>query len=229
VRETEREAAALLSWDLRQAAIGESAPTTIAANSITLRSPRGVGVICAKHPTLARYGLWKTGGNILATADDSALIFQMGRDNWNALKVTAVGTPAAMGLTACAWPGARPPDVVVEVAVTSKKDTSGIVVGAAYRGFRKVQYGEYQLNSRWWLGRKVGAAPTYEQLTGPLLPPASNGVSFAYYDSLGAVTVDPLQVKTVAFTLRTESYKNTYVGTGYTYQHDSLTTKVAVR
>lgn len=229
VRETEREAAALLSWDLRQSALGESAPTTIAGNSITVRSPRGVGVICAKHPTLARYGLWKTGGNILATADDSALIFQMGRDKWNALKVTAVGTPAAMGVTACAWPGARPPDVVVEVAVTSKKDTSGIVVGAAYRGFRKVQYGEYQLNSRWWLGRKVGAAATYEQLTGPLLPPASNGLSFAYYDSLGAVTADPLQVKTVAFTLRTESYKDTYVGTGYAYQHDSLTTRIAVR
>ncbi|MFL5482764.1 MAG: PilW family protein [Gemmatimonadaceae bacterium] len=229
VRETAREAAALLSWDLRQAALGESSPAVIGANTLTLRSPRGLGVICAKHPTLARYGLWKTGGNILATADDSALIFQMGRDKWTALKVTAVGTPAAMGVTACAWPGARPPDVVIEVAVTSKKDTSGIVVGAAYRGFRKVQYGEYQLNSRWWLGRKVGAAATYEQLTGPLLAPASNGLAFAYYDSLGAVTVDPLKVKAVAFTLRTESYKTTYVGTGYTYQRDSLTTKIALR
>jgi hypothetical protein len=134
-----------------------------------------------------------------------------------------------MGVTACAWPGARPPDVVVEVAVTSKKDTSGIVVGASYRGFRKVQYAEYQLNSRWWLGRKVGAAATYEQLTGPLLAPASNGLTFAYYDSLGAATVDPTQVRTVAFTLRTESYKNTYVGNGYTYQKDSLTTKIALR
>jgi prepilin-type N-terminal cleavage/methylation domain-containing protein len=229
VRETAREAAALLSWDLRQAALGESSPAVIGANTLTLRSPRGLGVICAKHPTLARYALWKTGGNILATADDSALIFQMGRDKWTPLKVTAVGTPAAMGVTACAWPGARPPDVVVEVAVTSKKDTSGIVVGAAYRGFRKVQYGEYQLNSRWWLGRKVGASATYEQLTGPLLAPGANGLAFAYYDSLGAVTVDPLQVKTVAFTLRTESYKSTYVGTGYTYQRDSLTTKIALR
>ena len=229
VRETAREAAALLSWDLRQAGLGESTPAVMGANSITLRSPRGLGVICAKHPTLARYGLWKTGGNILATADDSALIFQMGRDKWTALKVTAVGTPAAMGVAACAWPGARPPDVVVEVAVTSKKDTSGIVVGAAYRGFRKVLYGEYQASSRWWLGRKVGAAATYEQLTGPLLAPASNGLAFTYYDSLGAVTVDPLKVKEVAFTLRTESYKNTYVGTGYTYQRDSLTTKIALR
>ena len=229
VRETAREATALLSWDLRQAALGESSPAVIGANTLALRSPRGVGVICAKHATLARYGLWKTGGNILATADDSALIFQMGRDKWTPLKVTAVGTPAAMGVTACAWPGARPPDVVVEVAVTSKKDTSGIVVGAAYRGFRRVQYGEYQLNSRWWLGRKVGAATTYEQLTGPLLAPASNGLAFDYYDSLGAVTVDPLKVKSVAFTLRTESYKSTYVGTGYTYQRDSLTTKIALR
>lgn len=229
VRETAREAAALLSWDLRQAGFGESAPIAIGANSITLRSPRGLGTICAKHPTLARYALWKSGGNILATVDDSALVYQLGRDKWIPLKVTAVGTPAAMGITACAWPGARPPDVVVEVAVTSKKDTSGILVGAAYRSFRKVQYAEYQLNSRWWLGRKVGAAATYEQLTGPLLAPASNGLSFAYYDSTGAVTANPLLVKAIAFTLRTESYKNTYVGNSYTYQRDSLTTRIALR
>jgi prepilin-type N-terminal cleavage/methylation domain-containing protein len=208
VRETAREATALLSSDLRQASVGGSSPTAIAPNSITLRSSRGLGTVCAKHPTLPRYGLWRTGGNILATADDSALIYQPAREKWVALKVTAVGTPAAMGVAACAWPGARPPDVVVEVAVTSKKDTSGILVGAAYRGYRKVQYAEF---------------------TGPLLAPASNGLEFAYYDSTGAVTANPALVKTVAFTLRTESYKNTYVGTGYTYQRDSLTTKVAFR
>ena len=229
VRETAREATALLSSDLRQASVGGSSPTAIAPNSITLRSSRGLGTVCAKHPTLPRFGLWRTGGNILATADDSALIYQPAREKWVALKVTAVGTPAAMGVAACAWPGARPPDVVVEVAVTSKKDTSGILVGAAYRGYRKVQYAEFQLNTRWWLGRKVGASATYEQLTGPLLAPASNGLEFAYYDSTGAVTANPALVKTVAYTLRTESYKNTYVGTGYTYQRDSLTTKVAFR
>jgi prepilin-type N-terminal cleavage/methylation domain-containing protein len=229
VRETGREAAALLSWDLRQAAVGGSPFVVLGANSVTMRSFRGLGTICAKHAVLARYGLWKTGGNIQATVDDTALVYQMGRGAWNRLKITAVGTPAAMGVTACAWPGARPPDIVVEFAVTATTDTSYIRVGAPFRAFRRVEYAEYQQNSRWWLGRKVGAAASYELLTGPLLAPASNGLAFSYYDANGAVTADPTAVASVAFTLRTESFKNTTVGSGYTYQHDSLTTKVAVR
>jgi prepilin-type N-terminal cleavage/methylation domain-containing protein len=229
IRETSREASALLSWDVRQSAIGGSPLAALGVNSITIRSPRGVGTICAKHPTLARYGLWKSGGNILATTDDSALVYQVGRDIWQALRITAVGTPAAMGVAACAWPGARPPDIVVEFAVAAKTDTSYIKVGAPFRNFRRVQYAEFQLNNRWWLGRKVGAAASYEQLTGPLLAPASNGLAFTYYDTLGAVTANPAAVGTVAITLRTESYKRTYIGNTFDYQRDSLTTKVVLR
>jgi len=229
VRETAREAAALLSWDLRQAAVAGSPFVVMGANTVTVRSPRGLGTICAKHALLARYGLWKTAGNILATVDDTALVYQIGRGGWNKLKITAVGTPVAMGVIACAWPGARPPDVVVEFAVNTGTDTSYIKVGAPFRNFRRVEYAEYQQNSRWWLGRKVGAAASYEKLTGPLLAPAANGLAFAYYDTLGAVTINPAAVGSVAFTLRTESYKNATVGTSFVYQHDSVTTQVAVR
>ncbi|HET9635679.1 MAG TPA: prepilin-type N-terminal cleavage/methylation domain-containing protein [Gemmatimonadaceae bacterium] len=229
VRETSREAAALLSWDLRGAGIGSSTPVAITGNSIAVRSPRGLGTICAKHATLPRYALWRTGGNINATIDDSALVYQVGRDNWSAAKITAAGTPASMGVAACAWPGARAPDIVVELATTVPGDTAFIQVGAPLRAFRQVEYAEYQLNNRWWLGRRVGASATYEQMTGPLLAPASNGLVFTYYDSTGAVTATPSAVNAVAFTLRTESFKSTYVGSGYTYQRDSLTTRVSLR
>jgi len=189
VRETMREAAGLLSWDLRQAAVGGSPFVALGANNLTIRSPRGLGTICAKAPAVAgiqpaRYGLWKTAGNIQATVDDTALVYQIGKGGWNKLKITAVGTPAAMGVTACAWPGARPPDLVVEFAVTTtaglpnKTDTSLIKIGAPFRSFRSVQYAEFQQNGRWWLGRKVGQAASWEQLTGPLLAPGSNGLAF---------------------------------------------------
>lgn len=229
IRETAREAAALLAWDLRQSVVGGSALGAMGTNAVTLRSPRSLGIICAKHPTLARYGLWKTGGNVLASPDDSALVYHLGQDKWIALKINAVGTPAAMGVTACSWPGARAPDIVVEFAVGSQSDTAYIKTGAPFRGFRRVQYAEFELNNRWWLGRRVGAAAAYEQLTGPLVSPAANGLAFAYYDTLGVVTANPANVGTVAFTLRTESFKNTYVGVNYVYQRDSLTTKVALR
>ncbi len=229
VHQTAREAAALLSWDLRQAAVGGSPFAVMGANTVTIRSPRGIGTICGKHATLPRYGLWKTGGNFLATSDDTALVYAVGRDKWSKLKINAVGTPAAMGVTACAWPDARSPDIVVEFVVNTKTDTSYIKVGAPFRSFRPVEYAEYEQNNRWWLGRKVGAAASYELLTGPLFPPSSNGLAFTYYDTLGAATTNTAAVGSVAFTLRIESYKKTTVRSTFDYQRDSLTTKVSVR
>ena len=229
IRDTGRQASSVLAWDLRQSVIGGSPLAAMGANSIALRSPRAVGTICAKHATLPRYGVWKTSGTFLATTADTAVVYAVGRDVWKKLKITAVGTPAAMGVTQCIWPGARPPDVVVEFAVQFKTDTSHIKVGGAIRAFRRVEYGEYQENGRWWLGRRVGSAASWEQLTGPLLAPASNGLTFTYYDTLGAVTVDPGAIGSIEFTLRPESFRKTTVGATQTYQRDSLTTKVAVR
>lgn len=229
VRDTGRQAATLLAWDLRQSAIGGAPFADLGENSVTIRSPRGVGTVCARHVSLPRYGLWKTAGSFAATVDDTAVVYAIGRGQWRALKITAVGTSAAMGVNSCAWAGGRAPEVVVEVAVRQKTDTSWIKVGAPFRSFRRVEYAEYEADNRWWLGRRVGGATSYEQLTGPLLAPSSNGLTFTYYDTLGAVTTDPAAVGSVAFTLRSESYKSTYVGNTYTNQRDSLTTKVSVR
>ena len=229
VRETSRDATGLLAWDLRHAASGQSPLIVMGANTVTLRSPQGLGVICGKHATLARYAVWKTAGTIQATADDSALVYQVGANSWKALRIASVGTPAAMGVAACAWPGARVPDMVIELTVTAPADTALIKIGAPLRNFRRVAYAEYSLNGRWWLGRKVGAAASYEQLTGPLVSPSLNGLQLAYYDSTGAVTADPNKVASIAVTLRMESAQKTYLQTGFDYQHDSLTTRVAVR
>jgi prepilin-type N-terminal cleavage/methylation domain-containing protein len=233
VRETARSASTLLSWDLRHAAAGGSGIVAMTPNSITLRSVRGVGVICAKHPTLPRYALWRTAGRIESAPEDSALILQVGRDRWQRVNVTSVGTPAAMGITACAWPGSRPPDIAIQIAVNpnaalSKSDTINIKVGAPFRAYRRVEYSQYLLDGRWWLGRKVGAATSYEQLTGPLLP--STGLRFTYFDTLGALTATPAAVGTVAFSLNAESYKKVRMSTGlFAYQRDSLATKVLLR
>ena len=228
-RQTSRDATGLLAWDIRHAASGGSPFAAMGTNTVTLRSPQGLGVICAKHPTMARYALWKTAGSIQSTADDSALVYQVDGSTWIALRIAAVGTPAAMGVAACAWPGARVPDMVVELTVTAPADPNDIKVGAPFRDFRRVEYSEYSLNSRWWLGRRIGGATAYEQLTGPLVSPSLNGLQLAYYDSTGAVTTNASKVASVAVTLRTESFKKTYLKTGFDYQRDSLTTRVAVR
>jgi len=225
VRETVRSGATLLAWELRGAATGGSQLATMTADSLTLRAIQGFGIVCAKHATLPRYALWRSGGSIAATSDDSALAY-MGSNQWRRQKISQVGTPSALGVTACAWPGARVPDLVVEVT----GDTSSIVVGASFRAFRTVRYAEYQTSGRWWLGRKVGAAATYDQLTGPLLAPASGGLKFAYYDTLGAVTANAAALGAVGFTVRAQSLKQLHLGPGpLQYQVDSLTTRVALR
>ncbi len=229
-RETVRSGAALLAWELRHAASGASQVSAMRTNSLAFRSVQGLGIVCARHATLPRYGLWRAGGEFQASADDSALVYLTGRDQWRVVKIRQVGTAGALSVPTCAWPGARPPDVVVELVVRTANDTSGIRVGAPLRMFRRVEYAEYQAQGRWWLGRRVGGAATYEQLTGPLLAPGSGGLTFAYYDALGAVTANPAAVGMVGFTLRTESFKQFRTGSGpLQFQRDSVTTKVALR
>jgi hypothetical protein len=238
-RETLRGGSEVLAWELRQAALGGSPLTVMTTQSVGLRAMQGLGVVCARGAVVAgagvwtrRLGLWSTGGDIEATTNDSALVFKSSPQTWQTVKITATGTPAAMGMAACGWTGtARVPALVVDVSATTLKGVSEIMIGATFRAFRPVQYGEFLFGGRWWLGRKVGAAAT-EQLTGPLLGPAvAGGLNFVYYDTLGAVTANPAAVGTVQFTMRALSYKqyrNPNSGV-MGYRTDSLTTKVTLR
>ena len=232
VRDTERSAIVSLNWDLRHSGVGGSQLLKANVDSVTLRSVTGLGIVCAKHATLPRFGVWRTSGSIQATTDDSALVYGAPMDRWRRVKISAVGTPAAMGVGACAWPGARPPDVVVEITVGSPRDTSDVVVGAPFRAFQNVTYAEYQTNGRWWLGRRIGAAATWDQLTGPLFSPTNRGIKFAFYDSMGAGTTNPALVKSTALIVRAMSEKQYLNGENKAtvqFAQDSFTTKVRVR
>lgn len=232
VHETLRTAAALLAWEIRQASATDGDLYSIDENSITLRSIQGSGFVCIGHPTLPRFGLWLTDGDFQATVDDSVLIFAAGGggradDVWKVLKVTSAGPAAAMGLGACDWVGAGAPDVAVQIAVTSPGDTADIALGAPLRTFRRIEYGLYAADGRWWLGRKVGAG-SWEKLTGPLLPVWLDGLVFSYKDAAGNPTANPAQVAVVDFVLRVQSYKAPGGG-GNQFLTDTLATRVALR
>jgi prepilin-type N-terminal cleavage/methylation domain-containing protein len=227
--ETDRGTTAILAWEIRHAATGGSGLSVITPDSVTMRAMTGLGVVCGKHPTLPRFALWRTAGVIRATPDDSALVFMLGRDKWRTLKITQVGTPTALGPTTCAWPGSRPPDLVVEVAVTTRWDTASVFVGAPFRSFHKVTYAEVQIANRWWLGRRVGAAASWDQLTGPLLAPSAGGLQFTFYDTLSAVTAVPANVATVGFSVRAQSLKQVVAHGTLDYRVDSIVTKVSLR
>lgn len=233
VHETLRGAAALLAWELRQTSAAGGDLYTIGPTSLALRGVQGTGVVCARHPTLPRFGLWAAAGELEATPDDTLHVFaaggpSMADDTWKLLRIQQFDTPAMMGILACTWAGAMVPDTAVAVTVTAPNDTAGILVGAPVRVFRRIEYGLVQLGGRWWLGRKVGGALAYEKLTGPLR--AGDGLALTYYDAAGVVTADPTQVVTVGIVLRAESARTARnMGGGAQVQTDTIATKVALR
>lgn len=227
---TARSAAAALAWELRQATVGGNTLVgALDAQSVTLRSIQGVGIVCAKSATDPRYAIWKNGGDIQATVDDTAMVYAHMAQSWRKLKISAVGTPSDYSMTSCAWSGGRAPDLVVAVSDFSASDTAGIVVGSPFRTFRQVQYGVVLSGGRYWLGRKVSpSSGSYEILTGPLR--GATGLRLAYYNSSGAVTTTASQVASVKITVLTESYKQYRDQSGTPrYRYDSLTTRVALR
>ena len=119
VHGTLRSAATLLAWEIRQSWAAGGDLYSINANSITLRSIQGGGVICGLHATLtARAGLGTTSGDFDATADDSALVYVADTDAWVVGSIDQILTnPVPAGVPWCDWAGGASivPDVVLEV------------------------------------------------------------------------------------------------------------------
>ena len=222
VGETLRGASVLLTWELRQLSAADGDLYSIDTNSVTLRSIKGGGIVCNRHVTLTRYGVWGMSGDM--EDGDSALVFMAGGatlddDAWRAVEITKVWDPDGGGVKYCTWfDGATvESDLVPHVS----SDTSAVKLGAPFRTFRRVEYGMFQQDGRWWLGRRVAGAASWELLTGPLRAPGAGGLVFTYYDSTGAVTAVPAEVHHVDVEIRGESV----VGS----RQDSVVTRVTLR
>jgi prepilin-type N-terminal cleavage/methylation domain-containing protein len=204
-RQTLRGAGTLLSFELRGASAERGDLSAIASQSLTMRSVQWSAVLCGTNGD--KYGLWSSSGSTDDALTDSVLVFSADSTAWRAAAVSQVwAAGVAAGIPNCAWGAPFEPERVIRVTPGTPADTAGVRTGAALRGFRRVEYGLFQRAGRWWLGRKVGAATSYQLVTGPLRSPADSGLVFHYYDSLGVVTADPGEVHRVRIKLRAESY-----------------------
>lgn len=237
VRASVRSAANLLAFELRQASASGGDLDSISTFDVILRSVQGTGVVCGIHNSSARLGLYATGGDFSATTADSAMVFEAngsgtGDDDWFLGGVAGKYDPSAGGVPSCQWSGVSvAPDLVVAIDTTLVA-IAGVEIGAPYRQFRKVHYGLYlEADGRWWLGRKVGAAASWERLTGPLSAPSDSGLAFRYYDQSGSATTDPTLVRMVDIVLRGESYgKVPQAGNlAPDVEEDTLTLRVSLR
>ncbi len=250
VRSSLREAAAFLAWELRQPSASGGDIYSISPDSFAVRSIQGSAIICAEHGTSLRFGLVAVSGELEDTADDSVLVFAAGAvgpadDQWRVVKPVRFWDAPGGGVASCfwgdpdigkgradksdagaGWNGYPVPDTVIEIS----GNMNNVYMGAPIRSFRKVQYGIYQEDGRWWLGRRVGAAAAYERLTGPLRAPQDSGLVFTWYDQAGNVTNDPADVALVEVILRGESLKGVrQVDAAAAAQQDTLSFRVALR
>lgn len=228
-REIARGAVTLLTWELRQLSASDGDLYAISPNSLVLRSTQGQATVCARHPTLPRYGLVETSGSIGAA--DSAIVFAAAGggpadDAWLAIDVQATSVPASGNVPWCFWGDSA--SVAPQTVVTVSADTSDVRIGAPIRTFQKFEYGVYTMDGRKWLGRRQGAS-TWQQVAGPLVDIAP--LEFEYFDSSGAVTTDPTLVDLVKITVRAESFgKSRRVGqTPLEHRVDTVTTRIRLR
>ncbi|MFQ5689514.1 MAG: PilW family protein [Gemmatimonadota bacterium] len=239
-RESLRATAALLTWELRNEAASGGDLYAIGTNSVRLRSTQAMGVICSRTTvgSATRFGLQATSGYFQATADDSALVYSLSTDTWSAVKVVGVWEGSAAwssgGTPVCFWGDSTTsvprPQVAVELQGPGAV-LADLEVGAPIRLFRQVEYGLFQQNGRWWLGRRQGSATQWEELTGPLLAPANGGLVLTYYDATGSMTSDPAQVARVDLVLRAESFGKVrgFVRSGFGNVIDSLRITASLR
>lgn len=233
VRWTLRAAAALLAHELRLTSAIDGDLYDIADNGFSVRSFRGAGFVCGIDSTATNYGLALTTGEFDDSADDSALVYAangpgMADDIWRVVDLTPASPPVSVNN--CEWSGSSvQADLTVHVEDDGAAPT-GVEVGAPLKAFRRVDYGLFSSDGRWWLGRKVGSSATNELLAGPLKPPSDSGLLLIYYDSLGGITTDPTEVSMVDIILRGESLgKAPQVGEAPDFQIDTLTMRVSLR
>ena len=116
--------------------------------------------------------------------------------------------------------------------------------GAAMRFFKRSRYSLYRAtNGEWYLGYRECAAwrvpecTPVQPLGGPYQPYASagsgkSGLEFTYYDSLDAVTTNPLNLARISVTVRGQSSELVQLSgmqSGWTRFRDSVTLEVALR
>lgn len=232
-------AAALLSWELMNLAASDGDIYALGPDSLSLRSVVGAGIVCSRATvgSAQRFGLQQVSGFFEATADDSVLVFSPDDNTWNSVKVTGAWSGSAAwttgGTPVCFWGDSTVSVPRPQVALELTGDSTALAFiqnGVPVRIYRRTQYALFLQDGRSWLGRRIGAASTFDVLTGPMWLPADSGLVFRYYDAAGAATTNPNQVARVDLELRAESFgKVRRFGSLPSVLDDSVTTTVFLR
>jgi prepilin-type N-terminal cleavage/methylation domain-containing protein len=224
--------------------------TAAPLDTITL-FPKATDSIAA----LSSWGIPPIEGDSVLILDERSLVGE-GDDRWVAYEVKAL-TPVT-GDKGCPWKPLVGTDStpLLYVADTVRQSyklaispalaaNSKIMVGAPVRFFRRVRYEIYQAgDQQWYLGysdclrtREIPCSDV-TPVSGPYLPytgiASENGLTFAYYDSLGnalATTAQARLISRVDVVMRSQT-ANTVTRTGAgagAHYRDSLVLSIGIR
>lgn len=218
-----QQAVALLYGDLRAASSSDI--YAITDTSIALRVTRGASYVCAIDstraaltlPSIARAGIGGlTSILTMPRAGDSVLVFDPGEspapddDRWHPQTLTAEPAGALCPMRPLGIAGSDADAGGIAIAVAPPVPQT-VPLGAPIRFFIPARYALYRGNSGWMLGYSAcprGTCGARQPLSGPYLPFASggaSGLSFRYFDTLGAEMMDPRRVARVDVVARARS------------------------
>jgi prepilin-type N-terminal cleavage/methylation domain-containing protein len=205
VEEGLRAVAQLVPAELRDLSAWGGDIIAMGRDSITLRAMRSLGVICAPPNvaagTVVVADSLSFGWRAVDPARDRALVFRDGDpataddDRWLDLGVSSVSAGAACGDGSAG--------TTVHLA-GSPADLDGVSMGSPLRTYERVTYRLYADDQGLsWLGERGysdGRWSALSPVAGPLR--RVGGLSFSYYDSVGAPTAVPTAVARIGVVAR---------------------------
>ncbi len=258
-RQQIRQAAGMLPSDLRGISSVGADISAMSDSAIEFRSVFGTSVVCTSIggalstvPRVLARNSQMTSLVRPPAVGDSVLVYDNGAtaaladDGWTRFQIRTVtlvtsnlanGCPVSSGLTLGGDISAANPSYQLTFVSAAP---ATIAVGAGMRFFRRVHYRIYkETDNQWYIGFFdciVGRVPVCiptQPIAGPFQPYAVNGTSgmqFAYYNALGAVTADPLQVARISLVVRGQAAALMNLsGAGGTVFRDSLRIEVGLR
>lgn len=196
-RHAMRASATVLTSELREVSPPGGDLYAFGSDSVAFRSTVGFGIVCGLNEANGTLSLRHVSGHFTMDGADSLLVFvENGPENdddaWRILPVVGI---AASG-PSCGSGSA--PERVVTITGT----LGGVWEGAPVRLFRPYVFGLFQMDERWWLGRRNRGSGDYVPVAGPLAPPEDGGLRLTYYTPNNVPTTDPALVSRVAISVK---------------------------
>jgi prepilin-type N-terminal cleavage/methylation domain-containing protein len=255
LRSQMRQAAAVLSNDLRGVASGAGDINSMSENSIDFYYNIGSSVVCdvnLGNGTATLPPLTLASGNTLSqwttrpARNDMVYIYSdpdtasTSDDTWQSFAVdTLIAQNALCNMAYTQAADASSPSYQVKVSTSGPSMATGLRRGSTVRFMRRVVYQIYQssADNRWYLGFCTPTCTTTnpaQPIAGPFNAfssgSASSGLAFTYYDANGNVTATRSEVARISFVFRAQSRARINIpGMGKGFYTDSLRTEVALR